>query len=189
MKTNKMEWKKIEESNWTRELNIKGQLRNIKSKQLIKPHYTSLQGSYRMGKINLGSLVTLRWKYFKGEITSELYLRGWTKINKYNKDISDWLFIKPDGSIYNAKYDNCVETHLSNGYKMLNDIKQYYIHIILASLYKEEYYEGCHIHHIDEDKLNNSLSNLSILSAEEHMSIHAKDRMSNSKRDSNGKFI
>lgn len=39
--------------------------------------------------------------------------------------------------------------------------------------------EGHHIHHIDGDKVNNDISNLQLLSASEHVSMHAKEMVKN----------
>lgn len=42
-----------------------------------------------------------------------------------------------------------------------------------------------HVHHIDNNKLNNELSNLRLLSQRDHFSLHSKERI----RDKEGRFI
>ncbi len=46
-----------------------------------------------------------------------------------------------------------------------------------------------HVHHIDENKLNNVISNLKILSISEHMSLHAEENHANRVRNEIGRFI
>lgn len=45
-------------------------------------------------------------------------------------------------------------------------------HIWVWKYYKGEIPKGFHIHHIDEDKSNNEISNLKIMSKHEHLSMH-----------------
>ena len=45
------------------------------------------------------------------------------------------------------------------------------------------------VHHIDKNKLNNTVSNLVVMNATEHASFHAKENYSNRNRNSKGRFI
>ena len=44
------------------------------------------------------------------------------------------------------------------------------------------------VHHIDGDKLNNRIENLSVMSRSEHASLHAKENTNKRKRDKNGRL-
>lgn len=53
-----------------------------------------------------------------------------------------------------------------------------YTSVIIAKAFPEicgEWFEGCEVHHIDEDKSNNTPENLICLSRDEHLSIHTPD--------------
>lgn len=50
-------------------------------------------------------------------------------------------------------------------------------HIIIAKAFPEicgEWFEGCEVHHLDKNKLNNNPSNLRVLSDKEHNSLHTE---------------
>ena len=47
------------------------------------------------------------------------------------------------------------------------------VHTVIAMKYLN-YYEGCAIHHKDEDTTNNCVDNLIILSRSEHSSLHSR---------------
>lgn len=51
------------------------------------------------------------------------------------------------------------------------------VHIFIAQAFPEicgEWFEGCHVHHKDGNPLNNIATNLIILTAQEHLSLHSK---------------
>lgn len=48
------------------------------------------------------------------------------------------------------------------------------VHRIVAKLFDPYYFEGCVVHHIDEDKHNNDISNLKCMTLKEHVDLHAK---------------
>ncbi len=48
--------------------------------------------------------------------------------------------------------------------------------------------KGEHIHHVDGNKTNNDLSNLQLLTIQEHMRIHALQNYKNRKKGKNGQF-
>lgn len=45
------------------------------------------------------------------------------------------------------------------------------------------------VHHIDEDKLNNNLNNLRLMTKSEHMKLHALENLKNRTRDQLGRFL
>lgn len=67
----------------------------------------------------------------------------------------------------------------STGYYLCSsrcsDGKRKRMHVYVWEHYNGKVPEGCHIHHIDEDKSNNDISNLALLSEVEHLSLHAKE--------------
>lgn len=69
-----------------------------------------------------------------------------------------------NGIIYNL-YDKYFQT---------SDGGRKRIHRAVWEYYNGEIPEGCHIHHIDHDRLNNDIENLSCMSASEHLRYHAE---------------
>jgi hypothetical protein len=47
------------------------------------------------------------------------------------------------------------------------------VHQIVAMTFIDEYYDGCHVHHKDENKHNNRIFNLEILSHSDHARLHS----------------
>ena len=53
--------------------------------------------------------------------------------------------------------------------------KRVYIHVLVAKAFPEicgEWFEGCHVHHKDQNRFNNTPENLICLTKEEHSRIH-----------------
>lgn len=53
--------------------------------------------------------------------------------------------------------------------------KTFVVYRLVAKAFPEicgEWFEGCHIHHIDGNYLNNRADNLKCITAEEHLAIH-----------------
>jgi hypothetical protein len=48
------------------------------------------------------------------------------------------------------------------------------MHVVVWESFYGKVPKGFHIHHIDEDKSNNDISNLAIISKKEHLSMHMK---------------
>lgn len=46
------------------------------------------------------------------------------------------------------------------------------VHRIVAKLFDPYYFDGCAVHHIDENKHNNDISNLKCMTIEEHVKMH-----------------
>ena len=57
----------------------------------------------------------------------------------------------------------------------LNSNNSIRLHRYIYQCEKGDIPKGCHIHHIDSDKSNNSLDNLVMLTQKEHMSLHSKE--------------
>lgn len=53
------------------------------------------------------------------------------------------------------------------------------MHVYVWEHYNGKIPKGYHVHHIDEDKSNNSIENLELLSSSEHLSLHGKERAAN----------
>lgn len=54
-----------------------------------------------------------------------------------------------------------------------------YLHREVWKFYNGEIPEGYHVHHKDENTLNNDISNLELLKGESHLSMHAKENYDN----------
>lgn len=69
---------------------------------------------------------------------------------------------------------------LSHGYRVVGlgkIIGEYGFHVLVAQAFPEicgEYFEGCHVHHINHNKLDNRPENLIVISSSEHSKIHFK---------------
>ena len=60
----------------------------------------------------------------------------------------------------------------------LNHTRHVYgVHTVVAMKYIEDFYEGCVVHHIDENPHNNCVDNLKVFSRKEHSYLHNKDNM------------
>lgn len=81
-----------------------------------------------------------------------------------------WLNVK--GMVMNP-------TTVKNGYQTVSLIhskfgkKSHLIHRLIFSAFIKEIPFGYDVHHIDEDKSNNNIENLKILTKREHMTLHA----------------
>jgi hypothetical protein len=177
MNKNKQEWKKLEETKFMYELNIKGQLRNVKSKK-IKKHNVIINKE----NIYLGTIPYLTWKYFKGEITHEMILKGWNKLNKYYPEFEGHYFVNDKGQVFNYLTQHFYEWDKSGRYiKISHDTKAIYQHILLARMflripnkYKDLTFDQLQVHHKDENKHNNHISNLEWITLEEHSKLHVQ---------------
>lgn len=50
------------------------------------------------------------------------------------------------------------------------------MHVYVWEYYNGKIPQGCHVHHIDEDRSNNDISNLRLLPEFEHLSLHGKEK-------------
>jgi hypothetical protein len=183
MKKNKNEWKKIFDNkpyDGMYELNIKGQLRNVKSKKIKKPDGITYRVYVKGKRYYLGTVNILRWKYFKGEITSEMYLKGWKKLNKVY-DVPGYYFANKYGNIFDVKnqrfrkwcsnelnYQIMIIEH--NGSKI--NISQ---HRTIGLLFIPNPDNKPEIDHIDRDPSNNNISNLRWVTHSEQMKNRSID--------------
>lgn len=64
------------------------------------------------------------------------------------------------------------------------------VHVVLAELHLlgRRLRKGEHVHHKDENKTNNNIDNLEVLTISEHMRIHAERNHINRQRNKNGRF-
>lgn len=53
------------------------------------------------------------------------------------------------------------------------------MHVYVWEHYNGRVPSGCHVHHIDGDKSNNSIGNLEVLKSTDHLSMHGKENASN----------
>ena len=81
----------------------------------------------------------------------------------------DFIFVTRDKRVLRRE-----DKHIhSLGYDILNNNhKKYYIHRLVYEAFIGEIPKGYEVHHRDENKSNNNLSNLYLLSSEEHRKEH-----------------
>ena len=90
------------------------------------------------------------------------------------KEFEEYSICPATGDIFNAKTGEVQKTYMIQGRPVF---KKMHVHCIMAHTflgYKLSYI----VHHLDENKLNNSLSNLVYLTRDEHMSLHKKGKPS-----------
>ena len=84
-----------------------------------------------------------------------------------------------DGNVY--KNNQIMKPFKSNKYLQVviydkdNNKKVFGVHTVVAMKYLNDYFEGCVVHHKDEDTHNNSLNNLEVLQRSVHSKMHMKD--------------
>lgn len=87
--------------------------------------------------------------------------------------------VYPDGRIYDTKSNKFCKTFKSNKYTQCclfdNDNKKHVlgVHTVVAMFHCDDYFEGCVVHHVDEDTRNNSASNLRCTTRSKHSRFHA----------------
>jgi len=191
MKKNKQEWKKIKETNFNHEINVKGQIRNVKSKKSIEPKNYSYRATIKGISQTIGSINQMKWDYFKGEITSDLYFRGWKKVSVMYSETKPYYFVNKYGDVYNAKLDRFIQTTKKNdGYLSVHLKPNTVIHHRLIGLfipidikYKGLTYKDLTIDHINSIRDDNRIENLRWLPLEENVSIsHIEGRKYNANR-------
>lgn len=110
--------------------------------------------------------------------------------------MEEWKEVKsyPDYCISNKngwkRKGKTVKGCVSKGYRYVSvgkyKQKQLY-HILVAKAFPEicgEWFEGCQVHHINHNSLDNRPENLVIISASEHSKIHYKDQPDSFKKPS-----
>lgn len=84
-----------------------------------------------------------------------------------------------NGEIFDKKMDKPVKQFKSNKYMQCllfdDDGKRHVlgVHSVVARFHCSDWFEGCVVHHMDEDTHNNDASNLQCLSRSEHCRHHA----------------
>lgn len=87
-------------------------------------------------------------------------------------------YVSEDGVVYHSD-KTPIKPFKSNKYLQVymrgDDNKRhiYGVHQVVAMTFKDDYYDGCVVHHVDEDTTNNNVENLEIQSRTEHGKHHA----------------
>lgn len=82
------------------------------------------------------------------------------------------------GNIYSVKLNRYIKQFNSNGYKQVvlrNNNGKFVkgVHQVVAMSFLDDYFDGCVVHHKDENKHNNNVSNLECLTVNDHARYHA----------------
>ena len=100
----------------------------------------------------------------------ELYAKPIPSIPNYSAD--------EFGNVYNENGIR-IKQFNSNGYKQVllfdNDHNRIIkgVHQIVAEAHNPDFYDGCIVHHKDENKQNNNVENLEVMSKSDHCKLHA----------------
>ena len=97
---------------------------------------------------------------------------------RYKDTILEDFFIDPVTAIITNSKGEIQETYINQGRPIFKGHKVYewQMHTYLG------YKRGFDIHHLDENKFNNSLSNFVYLTRSEHMKIHRENMSEETKR-------
>ena len=87
--------------------------------------------------------------------------------------------------VYSKKTNKILSKHINQGYYTVGlwyngKTVHLRIHNIVAKAYPEicgEWFEGCHVHHVDHNNLNNDPHNLIILTPEDHKKYHSESEI------------
>lgn len=105
-------------------------------------------------------------------------------LQEYEK-FPNWLIDVEEGKIWSKTFKKFVCSQDKLGYVTIRNIsknKTYKIHRVIWECVNGEIPNGYHIHHIDGNKLNNSIYNLELLSTSEHHTLH-NHNMSKERRE------
>ena len=97
-------------------------------------------------------------------------------------DLRGNYLVEKNGKIFSLKSNKYLHPSISStGYYVvsiyLNGFKkQYKVHDLVAAMYIPNPLNKCYVHHIDGNKLNNSVNNLMWVTKEEHSAIHSDKR-------------
>jgi len=178
MRKNENEWKKLFEDqpfDGMYELDKRGILRNIKSKKVHNPEGLSYRIYIGGVRYTVGTINNLRWKYFKGEITGELYLLGWKKLNKVYDNVPDYYFVNINGDVFDVKNQRFREWSNGKDNYQIMTIQHNNLytciskHRTIGLLFIPNPDNKPTIDHIDRDPLNNNISNLRWANTSEQM--------------------
>ncbi len=89
-----------------------------------------------------------------------------------DKEFKQWSICPATGDIFDSKTGEVQKTYVNKGRLIFRRMP---VHCIMTHTFYG-YKPGYDIHHLDENKLNNSLSNLVYLTHAEHSSLHKKGK-------------
>lgn len=100
---------------------------------------------------------------------------------EFNTDLYD-LEVYENGVIFNKTLNKNHEMHkLNTGHlyisvKLDKKFKNILVHRLIYSLFSGDILDGYVIHHIDEDKCNNSIDNLVMMKSSDHARLHSQKK-------------
>lgn len=87
--------------------------------------------------------------------------------------------ITKDGKVYDKKQNTWLKSYIQDGYVFYRIVDDNGIHLtgahnLIAQTYCNDWFDGCVVHHKDENKLNNNIDNLQCMTRAEHIRLHKK---------------
>lgn len=97
-------------------------------------------------------------------------------LQEYEK-FPNWLIDVEEGKIWSKRLNRFLDWVSYNGYVIAkyNGYKQRHLHQYIWMTVNGDIPEGYQIHHIDGDKSNNSIYNLTLIEQSKHIAIHNKE--------------
>lgn len=114
-------------------------------------------------------------KHFKKE--------AWRLVEKTNYYISNFgRILLPNGEIAKLEYSERQKCHV---------FRHRPVYQMVAKAFPDicgEWFEGCHVHHINHNRMDSCANNLIVLTAEEHMRYHADSSITKERKGTNIKI-
>ena len=158
------------------------------SETLLSKYRLHPKKSEQSKKLQKPYKIRLRKSYVKSNVKNFPILSGQELVEKalsLNIDVTtikpiigfSKYFVSTDGKVYTGLLEE-IKPFNSNGYyqvKLRDDdnvpqVKG--VHQLVAMTFLSSYRNGCVVHHVDEKRHNNTLSNLQVMSNAEHASLH-----------------
>lgn len=157
-------WKKLPEFSLMYELNIEGQLRNIKSKKIVKPRGNRYSIRIK-GQLRTHTVTTLLLKHFENELIRRMNRIGFKQIRRYFNHVKPYYFINSNGDILSLKHYTTRKPVMDVGYPRVNlatdnGPKKILMHRLVAEIFIPNPENKKEVNHKNRNIQDYSLENL-----------------------------